>query len=293
MTMTPNDLHQSAWHGTPHRGIERFSTDAIGSGEGAQSFGWGLYFTSTREVADHYRASLQGGPMGVNVANAAHKALGVDYDEAASSWRFIDAVRRVAGQGAQAVRQALLREADNMVRSQLSGDQRLASQMRALADNEAVLQAVNDEACGEVYEVAIPGDEHMLLWDTPLRDHPQAVKDALYALPGGHVNYAGARVYHQSPQAWMTGKQVYRNLSLLKEGDQNASRALAAIGVKGIKYLDGDSRAAGHGTYNYVVFDGADVQVVHAAFGSVQTEDTADTADREACSERMRGPRGG
>lgn len=38
-----NILFQSAYHGTPHR-FDEFSLDAIGTGEGAQAHGWGLYF---------------------------------------------------------------------------------------------------------------------------------------------------------------------------------------------------------------------------------------------------------
>ncbi len=36
---------QTAYHGSPHN-FDRFTTDAIGTGEGSQSFGWGLYFTN-------------------------------------------------------------------------------------------------------------------------------------------------------------------------------------------------------------------------------------------------------
>src|SRR5690606_17772255 len=46
-----------AWHGSPHR-FDRFSTQAIGSGEGAQAYGWGLYFTDAKAVAEFYRDSL-------------------------------------------------------------------------------------------------------------------------------------------------------------------------------------------------------------------------------------------
>ena len=51
-------LEQSAFHGTPHRGITQFSTDKIGTGEGNQAYGWGLYFASLRAIAEHYRKGL-------------------------------------------------------------------------------------------------------------------------------------------------------------------------------------------------------------------------------------------
>jgi hypothetical protein len=53
-------LFQRAFHGTHARGIDRFSLQHIGSGEGAQVYGWGIYFASRREVAEWYREKLGG-----------------------------------------------------------------------------------------------------------------------------------------------------------------------------------------------------------------------------------------
>jgi hypothetical protein len=54
---------QSAFHGTPHL-FSKFSTDHIGSGEGAQAYGWGLYFAENKSVAKSYRDALSGGKDG-------------------------------------------------------------------------------------------------------------------------------------------------------------------------------------------------------------------------------------
>ncbi len=43
----PASFSIAAFHGTPHR-VDRFDTSRIGSGEGAQVFGWGLYFAAER-----------------------------------------------------------------------------------------------------------------------------------------------------------------------------------------------------------------------------------------------------
>lgn len=48
---------QSAYHGTPHR-FDEFSLKKIGSGEGAQAHGWGLYFAGNKEVSEGYRKKL-------------------------------------------------------------------------------------------------------------------------------------------------------------------------------------------------------------------------------------------
>ena len=53
----------TAWHGSPHK-FDKFSTEAIGTGEGAQAFGHGLYFAGKKEVADNYRKLLAPGGRG-------------------------------------------------------------------------------------------------------------------------------------------------------------------------------------------------------------------------------------
>ena len=46
-----------AYHGSPHH-FDRFSLEKIGTGEGAQAFGWGLYFTEKEDIARYYARSL-------------------------------------------------------------------------------------------------------------------------------------------------------------------------------------------------------------------------------------------
>lgn len=52
------EYEQPAFHGTHARGIEQFSLQKIGTGEGNQVFGWGLYFASLRGVAEWYRDTV-------------------------------------------------------------------------------------------------------------------------------------------------------------------------------------------------------------------------------------------
>ena len=54
---TTLSLDQSAYHGTPYK-FDKFSLEAIGSGEGAQAFGWGLYFAGKKKVGEFYRVKL-------------------------------------------------------------------------------------------------------------------------------------------------------------------------------------------------------------------------------------------
>ena len=49
--------NQSAWHGSPHD-FDTFDLGAIGTGEGNQAHGWGLYFAKDKKVSDLYRREL-------------------------------------------------------------------------------------------------------------------------------------------------------------------------------------------------------------------------------------------
>lgn len=49
-----NIFYQSAWHGSPYD-FNEFDLGSIGGGLGTQAFGWGLYFTENKNVAEKYK----------------------------------------------------------------------------------------------------------------------------------------------------------------------------------------------------------------------------------------------
>lgn len=58
-----------AWHGSPHD-FDRFDVSHLGSGEGAQSYGHGLYFAENEAVARDYAEKLAGGKSATGGAGA-------------------------------------------------------------------------------------------------------------------------------------------------------------------------------------------------------------------------------
>ena len=54
------EYDQTVWHGSPFS-FERFDLGKIGSGEGAQAHGWGLYFAEDRKVSENYKETLSDG----------------------------------------------------------------------------------------------------------------------------------------------------------------------------------------------------------------------------------------
>jgi hypothetical protein len=269
------------YHGTPHRfeptpenPLGEFRASQIGTGEGAQAYGHGLYLAESPKVADTYRKNLQGGPIGIKIMEAAQKALGTRYDEAASSSQFIDGVRAVAGQGADAVRDAIVKTAKRMAASQWPGDKRLADRVRALADNPAVVKAVNEEAAGSLYTADLPDEmvDRMLDWDKPLSEQSPSVLAALEKSKNKQIRaileyaktpYTGAGIEGETK----TMGEAYRVMSMSLSGRANAasskaSKLLQEAGIPGIKYLDAGSRGdKAKPTRNFVVFPGEEKKV--------------------------------
>ena len=50
-------MQVAAWHGSPYE-FDKFTTEAMGTGEGAQLFGWGLYFTDQKSIGEWYAKTL-------------------------------------------------------------------------------------------------------------------------------------------------------------------------------------------------------------------------------------------
>ena len=60
--MAPRTLNPQTgaivWHGSPHK-FDKFDSSKIGTGEGAQAYGHGLYFAESPEVAGQYAANVK------------------------------------------------------------------------------------------------------------------------------------------------------------------------------------------------------------------------------------------
>lgn len=81
--MPIQEAEQVGWHGTHASDIEKFSNDKINTGEARQVYGWGMYFTERRQIAEHYRKQgerMHGGPRFDAIPDANIEDLLVDLD---------------------------------------------------------------------------------------------------------------------------------------------------------------------------------------------------------------------
>lgn len=278
------------YHGSPHV-FDRFSTARIGTGEGAQVYGHGLYFAENPAVAMDYREKLAD-PL----LDASYGTGGQFHERGTPEWKMLATVhnggmreaRRLLGeyQAALARREPYIMEmgGEDFVRR---AEQTLAS-VRGRKDVQL--------SSGRLYEADIPEGPY-LDWDAPLGEQPPEVRaafgwtpedemahrelqrqdtDSLLAALTSDADFdrgpesALRRLKQQRPSLGEPGSEAYQR-GLRRRGstwlDPNAkvlaaySRELNERGLKGVQYLDQGSRASGAGTRNYVIFNDSDVNM--------------------------------
>jgi hypothetical protein len=220
------------YHGSPHK-FDKFDMSKIGTGEGAQAYGHGLYFAETPEVAMQYHKNLTRTKPG---------SLNVNGEQLSNS----DPRAWVA---------ALLQSGDDAsVRATIGkvfagNDVRKRELLDALDSIRGLRTSY--EPPGALYKVDIPDEAipRMLDWDKPLRMQPEAYRQQLLEL----AKQKGILDPNGSPEG-VLGKGLYEGFGDGLNSPQTAEQ-LKALGVPGIRYLDGGSRTAGEGTSNFVLFD--------------------------------------
>lgn len=289
-------LDQPAYHGSPHV-FDRFSLDKIGTGEGAQAYGWGLYFAGKKAVAEYYRDTLTGRTArGNQIIQYGDKMLVRADGEpliVQDDWRpDLEALVAEAVENGHTLTQEIAaqrqRVKDAGILRRMMGGPYSETLLTFLERKDAKLV---DMPKGRLFEVEIPDDGAYLLWDKPLRKQSANVQEIVTRL-AEQVGFnfvpesSGSEIYNVlkrlmtpplpadppgTPQGW---GYVQRG----DEGQKAASLALRAAGIPGIQYLDASSRGKGRGTSNYVLFDDSLVEVKsyeQAARGSITFSDGA------------------
>lgn len=164
---------ETAYHGTPHD-FDRFSLDKIGTGEGAQIYGWGLYFAGRKEVAEWYRQNL----------SRETRLFRGDTEISKDSWEH--AIVNDLMFGVDSLGQSI-EFARTEAREKL--EFRLQNAAR-FGDDPAEITAILDRLDsidlddyqfrrGRLFEVDIPGPENLLDYDKTISQQPEGVRQAL------------------------------------------------------------------------------------------------------------------
>jgi hypothetical protein len=254
-----------AWHGSPHD-FDRFDMSKIGTGEGAQAYGHGLYFAEDDRVARSYQRALSGGQSG---------KLTVDGVSVLPNTPLWGALTTHNGDAAAALASAR-KQAATLTEGQRAraGIDDLLEQLETIRGRDIQLR----EGPGRLYEVNINAEpEDFLDWDRPLSEQPVQRKYADALMPSLKSDPILSELFGNDPIpphylglfTNSKGSQAYNSFADLGRGEYGSSdpvratNALRQAGVPGIRYLDQGSRGAGQGSHNFVVFDDQLVNILN------------------------------
>jgi len=231
-----------AYHGSPHS-FDKFSMDKIGTGEGAQAYGHGLYFAEAEDVAKKYRDDLAG--WGSAGAGRTLEAVGGDVDRAILE-----------------TQQKLDRLLERNASGAFKGAERNFNMQRQIQEDKiAQLKAYKDTggfSAGSMYEVNINANpDDFLDWDAPAPQQSERVRKALTSIansdPEVMSNFREAMARGDSGSIY---EAILQDKTGTVVGNQaGAAKRLREAGIPGIKYKDAGSRGTDAATRNFVVFD--------------------------------------
>ena len=261
----------TAWHGTPHTIKGAFDISKVGTGEGAQAYGHGMYFAESPKVAESY--------AGISPTSGSYPPMR----------RSINGVEVEVGTPEAHAATLLnangmtVKKAKDLVNSWINDPSAMSAGENTIARWKKTLDTLNtinkksdvkDVGSGNLYKVDIP-DEHIpktLNWYESFENQPKDVQEALRNL-GPEITFGSGK---ESVADWLkttgnlpphltkqSGHGIYSELSKQLGGDKQASEYLNNLGIKGIQYENFQiKKGQGGGTNNYVMFEPSDVKIL-------------------------------
>ena len=224
--LMPNVMGATAWHGTPHKIQGQFDINKVGTGEGAQAYGHGMYFAEAPDVAKGYQQTLGKSELSIG---------GKD----------LEGVQKSV---ADRLRNSTYEDTLGWINSNKKafGKERTAEYKNAL---KSIKGAEIEGRTGNLYKVDIP-DEHiptMLEWDKSMGEQSPFVQKAVNSLKkqvtpqmmdelGGDLSVLFGK--DVTPAQFLNTWEIIHPESKIGIGEELLNKA----GVKGVKYLDNFSR---------------------------------------------------
>lgn len=244
-TVSPLDVY----HGTPHtlpptprNPLGEFDASKIGTGEGAQVYGHGIYTAENPAVAQGYKDTL------------AYKAFDISPEAEKLGFTLN------AGARGEFMRQSRVNKSPEAKARSLQNANIAARDVpqEKLAE---LFKAYEERGGGNLYKIDLPDEKvaKMLDWDKPMSEQQMIdIYDKMQQSPlASFAKPFQDNFYERMNRGQSTtdGQDLFIELSKQLGGQKQVSDFLRSIDIPGIKYLDASSRGTG-GTRNFVVFPG-------------------------------------
>ena len=236
------------YHGS-RADFKKFSSDFIGTGEGAQRFGRGGYFAESEALGKRYRDRLSPPdaaaiPMGEELRKLLPPEL---FDRLG-----ILPARKATEDYVGYLRQ--MREAQNpgnlprsMTEAELAANQAQYDRIQRLSAISKTLPESPLPSSGHMYEVDLHTSPNRLLdLDLPLLRQPKEILDALPLFS----------------KFTRIGKDLFPNEFVRPLQKKEQTEKLQSIGIDGARYFDAASRNAQKGTRNYAIWNDDIIEIL-------------------------------
>lgn len=253
--------YQTAWHGSPYD-FEHFDLGAMGSGEGRQVHGWGLYFAKDRKISEGYKDFLKN--LRSTVVIDGKKFVGYkngfrdEEGNRPSDKKLRFALLNLSLEGSR--EKAIQRVSELARTSKGTGfEEDYAGALKILKDSQT---ASVERPEAKLYEVDIPDNDVLLDEDKFLKDQPKAVQKAIADYYRSRPDFYFAPEDDSIKDSTTTGEGFYKDVvfQMKREGSTNpkrdASLLLNSLGIKGVTYEGNkDGRC-------FVVFDDKAISII-------------------------------
>ena len=277
--ITPKPMQLITYHGTPHKFpptqknlLGEFDASKIGTGEGAQSYGYGIYVAENPSVAQEYVVQRNW----FDTSKATYKGKPIDYwyEKAQKDQDIAFRTKNKALEEDAAVRlgyweNVMTHTNPKAILKTMTdpdyGWEAAAKYAKSIDLNK--FKGIPES--GGFYKVDLPDDKiaKMLDWDKPLSKQSPEVQAAIEKLTGIRVDKKLLNEYDDSLLNALQGgstdlpKQPIDPkgsdlLRMIGKNDKETAQRLQEQGIPGVKYFDAGSRDEKGGTRNFVVFPG-------------------------------------
>ena len=240
----------TVFHGSGAK-FDKFDHSYMGTGEGAQAFGWGTYVTEVEGIGRTYATTMR------------DKAISDKHRENA----IINNLARQVLASNNGDKNAALEELRNLLNESWSDKKRVKAEIKIIETGKFLPET---KVKANLYSVEIPDDNgsNYLHWDKPINGEIQErIANGLQSIGfeiEPEMNYLA---YSRDGKIAVLninakGKDLYVELSDALGGDKAASEFLNDMGFVGISYpAEAMSGGRKDGARNYVIFNENDAQI--------------------------------
>ena len=312
-------LFSIAYHGSAED-FSNFLTEKIGTGEGSQTFGYGLYFTQAKEIAKDY--AVRQAKEKNNAERAYYEGEQLNLEDPQTDLDYVARALQHCGLGYRDnthynalniaknwfevninynKQRAEFQKKNGATKAQQEYEDEVALYERALAYiNENGLPAIEFHGDRHLYEVSIPDDNgknYLQDGTSKVRDVRRLVnvlsdeqKEHIASIPVAKFTNGTEIVSKDDIEGrihWLIKnagwKDLYEAAEIAAGSPKGASELLNKAGFVGIKYYAGQLHGlngAKENTLNYVIFNDDDIEITDHVLFSITGVRGAENMDR-------------